>query len=454
MRIIVVFFICLYVNLFAIDNSKAVVLTQEEQEFLKNNTITMCVDPDWEPFEVIKNGTHIGIAADLISLISVHLNTKIKLIPTTTWEQTIEFSKAGKCDILSFLNQTPAREKWLVFTEPIFRDPNVLIGRMENSYIEDISTIKASIALPKQTAMSERFKNDFPQLIIVPVDSENEAFKLVEERKVDLTLRSMIVAAHTIKQNGLFNLKIIGQPKGYENILRIGVVQNKPIIKDILNKSIATITQEDTDKIVNNHVKIVIEKINYITPNMWLFLALFGVSIVLFLSFLYYKKRFHSTYADSEIDALTGVYNRKKFNLDFERLFAKEYGIGTLSIIIVDIDLFKRVNDVYGHDVGDTVIKYVAKIISNSLNQDKLVYRWGGEEFIILFENSLLDSAVEIAEQIKENLAKESIGEVGFVTCSYGIASKADDDTTLSLFKKADNNLYKAKQLGRNCIVR
>jgi ABC-type amino acid transport substrate-binding protein len=208
----------------------------EEEDYLSTKkVITMCVDPDWEPFEILdKNGKHVGIAADIIKLITSKLGIEIKIIPTKTWEESIEFSKAKKCDILSFLNQTPQRESWLTFTEPIFQDPNVIIGRVDNDAIDDLSKIKASIAIPKGTAMYERFEKDFPNLIIIPVNSENEAFEFVEQKKADLTVRSMIISAYTIKEKGLFNLKIINQPKNYENYLKMGIIKEEPILRDIL----------------------------------------------------------------------------------------------------------------------------------------------------------------------------------------------------------------------------
>lgn len=234
-----------------IANENEINLTPEEKNYLKNKNITMCVDPDWEPFEKInKYGFHEGISADIIKLISNKLNIKIELIPTKDWDESIDFSKQKKCDILSFLNETPKRKEWLVFTEPIFNDQNVLVGRIEKSYIDDISKVNLSIALPKNTAMGERFAKDFPNLTIIPTTSEDEAFKLVEEQKADLTLRSMIITAYTIKKNGLFNLKIVGEPKGYENNLRIGVRLDEPILKDILNKAIQTISQKDIDNIL------------------------------------------------------------------------------------------------------------------------------------------------------------------------------------------------------------
>lgn len=260
-------------------------LNNEQKAYLKNKReITMCVDPDWEPFEIInKQGEHEGIAADLIKLISQKLDLRIRLIRTKSWDETLEYSKSKKCDILSFVNKTPQREKWLTFTEPIFEDPNVLVGRAETPMIEDLSTVKATIALPKGTAMYERFATDFPNLMIIPVDSEDEAFHLVEDKKADLTLRSLIVTAYTIKKDGLFNLKIVGKPTEYSNYLRIGVLKDEIILKDILNRAVATITKKDIDKIVNNHVSIELKMINYFSIGFWIFSGLVFIMIVVML---------------------------------------------------------------------------------------------------------------------------------------------------------------------------
>jgi ABC-type amino acid transport substrate-binding protein len=261
-------------------------LNEKELNYLKQKKIiTMCVDPDWEPFEKInRDNIHEGISADLIKIIQEKLNIEIELIVTKDWDESIIFSKEKKCDILSFLNETPKRKEWLTFTKPIFTDPNVLVGRTEKSYIEDISKLNLSIALPRETAIAERFAKDFPNLTIIPTSSEDEAFKLVEEQKADLTLRSMIITAYTIKKNSIFNLKIVGQPKGYENNLRIGVRNDEPILKDILNKAIVTITQKDIDNIVNKYVTIVIEKTTTFTIALWIFGVLV---IVVFVTLLW-----------------------------------------------------------------------------------------------------------------------------------------------------------------------
>ena len=210
-------------------------LTKEEINYLNSKKIiSMCVDPDWEPFEKInKYGFHEGISADIIKLISNKLNIKIELIPTKDWDESIDFSKQKKCDILSFLNETPKRKEWLVFTEPIFNDPNVLVGRIEKSYIDDISKVNLSIALPKNTAIGERFTKDFPNLTIIPTTSENEAFKLVEEQKADLSLRFMIIKAKNIKKNGKTQKQIADIYQVSQSTISNDLKEKESILKDI-----------------------------------------------------------------------------------------------------------------------------------------------------------------------------------------------------------------------------
>ena len=278
-----------------------IVLSIEEENYLdKKDSISMCVDPDWAPFEQInEEGKHIGISADIIKLLSSKLGIQINLIPTKSWEESIEFSKTRKCDIMSFLNQTPQRETWLNFTKTLFSDPNVIIGRINSEPIEDLSKIKASIAIPKETAMYERIQKDFPNLIIIPVNSEDEAFTFVDQKKADLTIRSIIVSAHTIKEKGFFNLKILSQPKNYENHLKIGVIKDDLILKNILNKAIETLTKDDIQNIINKWVSIKYEKTEDYTY-LWIIISLVLV-ITVFILYRQYLLKHTNKFLQSEI---------------------------------------------------------------------------------------------------------------------------------------------------------
>ena len=246
--------------------ASSVTFTPDQEAYLeKKKVIKMCVDPDWAPFEVINsNKEHEGIAADIIRLVAQNLGIQVQLVYTRTWEETIKKSQNRECDILSLANQSPKREQWLVFTDTIIEDPNILVARSEHPYIDDLSVLKnTTIALLKDTAILEMFQNEFPNIKILPVVTEEEAFWMVENKKADLTLRSLMVTAYTIKKENIFNLKIVGQPKNYVNLLRIGVRNDEPILRDILNLGIRTISQQEKEQIINKHVYIKIETNQY-----------------------------------------------------------------------------------------------------------------------------------------------------------------------------------------------
>ena len=291
------FYLIWIVIIFAIKsagaNHASIHLNMDEKEYLQGKKeITMCVDPDWEPFEIInEEGEHIGISADLIQLVSKRLAVPIRLIPTKTWQETLERSKSGQCDILSFVNQTPEREKWLVFTQPLLSDPNILITREEHPFVADLNGLdRESVALPAGTAVLERMTQEYPNLKMIPVVSEGDAMELVSEKKADMTVRSLIVAAYVIKKEGWFNLKISGQPQGYENHLRIGVLKDKTILRDILDKGIRTITPIEREAIINKHTGLVVKKGIDTKTVTWIVGGLFG-TIGLFVLWNYLLRR-------------------------------------------------------------------------------------------------------------------------------------------------------------------
>ena len=243
----------------------SVPLSATEKRYLEHlGPITVCPDPDWVPYEQMDgNGNFSGIAADLMKLISGRLGITFTYIQAKDWDEAVALSQSGKVLLLPFLNQTPKRDVWLTFTEPLFLDPNVYITREEHPFITDATLlIDKIIAVPNGTSIEERVRHDFPNLkILNTANSEKETFKAVTDRRADITIRSLTVAAYTIRKEGLFNLKIAGQaPDEYTNRLRIGVLKGEPMLRDILNKGIATITPREREEIVNRHVHITVVK--------------------------------------------------------------------------------------------------------------------------------------------------------------------------------------------------
>lgn len=272
--------------LFTAGEGFALQLSPEEDAYLRSlGTVSICVDPDWEPFEQLdQDGAYVGIAADLIRLIGTRVGVTFQVIPTRDWDHSVALSKAGQCDILAFLNKTPARDQWLIFTEPYFVDPNVIVTRADHDYIPNLAAISnETMVLPKGTSVEERIRRDYPNVRLVLVDSEAEAFRLVENRKAEMTMRSLTMAAYTIKKEGWFNLKIAGEIPAYANRMRIGVTKEKPLLRDILNKAVATLTPQEVNEIIGRHVSIsVTTRIDYrlLSKVAFGFLAVVGLGLV------------------------------------------------------------------------------------------------------------------------------------------------------------------------------
>lgn len=152
-------------------------------------------------------------------------------------------------------------------------------------------------------------------------------------------------------------------------------------------------------------------------------------------------------------DDLTGICNRRQFNimlnLELERV--RRYH-STLFLIMFDIDHFKKINDDFGHQQGDVILKELTQLISREIRASDIFARWGGEEFVlIVFENDLA-GACRMAEKLKAAVEHHSFSRVGNITCSFGVATCAADEDASELMSRVDRLMYRAKEKGRNRV--
>lgn len=158
----------------------------------------------------------------------------------------------------------------------------------------------------------------------------------------------------------------------------------------------------------------------------------------------------------SKRDALTGLLNRHGLQSAIAKLFANDVDKLTSTVIIFDIDHFKRVNDRRGHDAGDAVLEQLSGIFLRNTRQGDIVGRWGGEEFMLVCKDTNIYNGLRIAEKLRETVASHRFstasGEL-LVTASLGVASVKEEDSFEQAFKRADEALYLAKGSGRNCVM-
>ena len=157
-------------------------------------------------------------------------------------------------------------------------------------------------------------------------------------------------------------------------------------------------------------------------------------------------------------DPLTGLANRRSFDKTFAKLIADVGPDSGFSLLMMDIDHFKKFNDTYGHSTGDLVLRFVASVLGKVTKGADLVTRYGGEEFSVLLPNTNCKGGVALAETIRTVIAKQKLfkgdykQDIGNVTMSLGVSEYQPGDDSSSLLERADAHLYRAKDAGRNTV--
>ena len=158
---------------------------------------------------------------------------------------------------------------------------------------------------------------------------------------------------------------------------------------------------------------------------------------------------------EANTDQLTGLYNRRRGQEFIEEIKDSSF-LGSVSIVMGDIDFFKKVNDSYGHDIGDKVLAGVAQALVENVSEECLVSRWGGEEFLIIFPSMNGDEAKVILDTIRSRIKKivfDTGSKTFSITITYGLAEYGFNGDAEAVVKEADDKLYIGKENGRDQIV-
>nr|WP_282434229.1 GGDEF domain-containing protein [Desulfosporosinus sp. BG] len=159
----------------------------------------------------------------------------------------------------------------------------------------------------------------------------------------------------------------------------------------------------------------------------------------------------------SRSDPLTGLYNRRYIMEKIESEFiSTKKNAKKFSLILADIDFFKKINDTFGHDCGDHVLKVVSKSLKDAVREQDFVSRWGGEEFLILLPETEIEGARILVDRIKRIIEEQIIEYNGVqvsTTMTFGVTESQDYGMIEDIIKRADNALYEGKSRGRSCII-
>ena len=435
--------------------------TRNELAYIQENPdIYFSSDPNWEPIEYTDSKTKEleGISAEIIRLLEHYTGLNFIYKPSENFSESLSRLNHGEVQVLSAFSHDYS---W-------GEDNNVnLSSAYLNSYIvmvhnQNYETGKECVALPNnfnitwQIAASQEYEN------IIYFDTTEECIEAVATGIADYTFTNYYIANYHLSNIAYRNLTATKLSNINENLCLAISKDADPRLLNIINKGLRCISEEKVSAIVLEHTlyenEFSIKTIIYAYPETILFIILLISSIaviILVIALMLHKQKTRKIQRMSETDALTGILNRGAVQAQITLAFEKEKQSSDFvcPLISVDLDNFKAVNDNYGHDEGDLLLKAVARVLSNSVRQTDIVGRMGGDEFIVYLTNV---NSKRTAEKVTAKLCaaisalsleKEEWGEI---TGSFGLAFGNSDSDWSTLYHQADVALYDAKAKGKN----
>ena len=225
-----------------------------------------------------------------------------------------------------------------------------------------------------------------------------------------------------------------------------------------MNKAINSVKPHEKEALLNRWLTIIKEKKldTELLVKIVLYIVAVSLFIILFIIYRANKKlRVMNKKLEkiSQTDKLTSIYNRTKLDMILELEFKnKKRYEKPLSLILIDIDYFKKINDTCGHLCGDEILKEFSNLLKNSIRETDFIGRWGGEEFLIILQDTDINGAIKLAEKLRKLIFEYTFPFVGHKTASFGVSTYHAGDDEKNIIKRADNALYEAKKAGRNLV--
>lgn len=293
---------------------ESVNLTSQEKEYLEQKKhITMCIDPNWMPFEKLHNGKHIGIVADYMKILSAKIHTPIVAVATRTWSESLEKAKLRECDILSMAVQTKDRGEYMDFTSVYLETSTVVATKHTDIFIDSLEHYTDKRwGVVKDYALNTSLREKYPDITIVEVDSIRDALQRVEQNDLYGFLGSSIAVNYEIQNNFSGTVWITGRLDD-KNRFSIATRNDEKILQSILNKALLSIEDGTKKEILNRWIFQDKEReIDYVLVSKILGLV---ALLVLFFAYRQHILKKYNTALKTKVQEITLQIQEKNHHL-------------------------------------------------------------------------------------------------------------------------------------------
>jgi signal transduction histidine kinase/DNA-binding response OmpR family regulator/ABC-type amino acid transport substrate-binding protein len=234
--------------------------TQEELNFIEDHPIIrMGVDPEFVPFEFIEDGEYKGIAADYVALIEEKTGIDFQVVPDLTWSEAYYEALAGNIDVLPAVSKTTAREEFFLFTDSYYEVKRVIVTLNTNTNIKGITDLYGKTVAVQINSSHHSFLLDYPQINLSLYDNVDDALSAVSDGSEIAYVGNLATTDYIIKSSGITNLRMSALSSGEPIGIHFAVRQDWPVLVEILNKALDSVTEEEKIEINNRWVTIKVE---------------------------------------------------------------------------------------------------------------------------------------------------------------------------------------------------
>lgn len=430
-------------------------LSPAEQQWVEDNpNIKVIGDPDWFPFEGFdENGQYIGIVAEVLNEINRKTQLDFTVYNTSNWLKTLKLAAHSKADIISASQSNDYLAEHYKASYSTIQNPVVMVGKENMHYISNLSAIKGEkVALLGNSGYGHELIKRYPDNNFIQVDSVIDGLLGVAEGRYDVVLLSMARASYKMAELGLYQLRVVGITD--VNVkLTLFVNKEKPLLWSIVNKAKLSETPQERQQILAKWIKYKYVDRSHFSKNFILFLMLTTLLIFAVLYKVGASLNARKIKQLANKDTLTGLYNRAfvKQQLIDESHSSDQYRT-IFSLILIDIDNFKLVNDSLGHETADKVLQKIASLLTQSFDNEDVLGRWAGQEFLILCPCTNTQEALNKVEFFRRLLATTIFPQNIAITTSVGVAQHKNREPIDGCLNLVDAALYQAKERGGNCV--
>lgn len=443
--------------------ASALSLTAEERSYLaQRGSVNVCVDPNWMPFEAIDaQGRYTGVSADFMAEFTQMLGLQLVLVKTESWSESVQLAKERQCDLLPMMNRSPERETYMSFTAPYVRMPVVLISDQNTPYLDGLKSLEDGIlTLPAGYIFTDHVRENFPQQTVNFTPTLLESLRNVAKGEALAAMATLPIALYQIEKHGLGTLKIGGHTD-FSIELSVAVRNDDPLLASAFSKAVDAMPVSLHDEILARWYRVKVEQAKDYT----LLLVLVGI-LTLAAAFLLYRNRASQRFNDQlakvnarlsdrnrrleqlgKRDYLTGIYHRMNMDSELERDITRCTDNGhPLSIILFDLDDFSQINLDHGHPAGDLLLVELSRLIEDRLDDTVYFGRWGGDSFLILCPQTLVDEAEHIAETLNTRIAGHRFSENIHLSTTFIVAACHPHQPQAEMMRKIEQAVRMQKQ--------